>query len=115
MKLPARKIVLLLVFIGMLWDSLFAPTGSNPGRAGAFVLTWAIGARQFLPTPSYTLTIFATFCATLCLAWNHGLLAGPVLVPRLSFALLSGLLIMWCEKIANLFRTQHKHNKEGLP
>ena len=107
MKLAARKSLLLILFVAMFWESFYAPRGSNPGRTGALILAWAIGTRQFLATPSYTLIMFGVFCAASCLASNHGLFTAPVGVPWLDFYLICGVLIMWWERIVGFFHADH--------
>jgi hypothetical protein len=111
MNIPVRKSLLFLLFLAMLWESFFAPSGSNPGRVGGFILAWAIGTRQFLATPSYTLTMFALLSAGSCLGSNYGLLTGAPVVPRLAFYLICGIVIMWWEKIVGLFRPLHNTNQ----
>jgi hypothetical protein len=100
-----RKSILFVFLATTLGDTLYAPSRSTPGYAGALFLSWALFVRLFLPTPSYKHVCFSAVCVTTCVAFNHGLLniGGPL---RSVYSyLICALLIAWWEKSACLFQT----------
>lgn len=97
-KLTARRSYISLLFLGMLVESIYAPRGSSPGRSGAFILAWAIGARQFQATPTNKLLAFCSFCAFGCLALNHYASGIDHSSMWRNLCLVSGIVIVWWDR-----------------
>lgn|SRR5208283_1815400 len=101
-RFAASKLFLSLLALLMLIDSLSVSRGASPGHGATFFLAWALVTRLWLVAPSRPLLGFCLVISAACICANHGLLATVAILHSFYFYFVSGLLIVFWERIKQL-------------